>query len=139
MISIIYLDRFFSNDPIGKTLPQTEIGQIIQREAAGGLKDYGIMFFRWYKDIHHWAMLEVYLIGFLITFSNVDKLQSSADATLTWGFYAFLGVMLASVLSSLTLNTQLVWKSLEGKRILRYQKRVASNENRTLSSVENST
>ena len=51
MISIIYADRFFRNDPVGKTLPDTEIGQIIQKETAGGLRDYGVMFFRWYHGI----------------------------------------------------------------------------------------
>ncbi len=115
VISCIYLDRLIRENPfgIGTLLYKNPISFAIRKMAVGGLKDYGVMFFRWYKEIHVWAMLEVYLLGFVITFTNVDKMASSADATPGYGFYAFLGIMLACVLSSVTLNAQLVWQLLD--------------------------
>ena len=107
VISIVYLNRmdvvrlYFSSS--------TRSPEHIRR----GLHDYGVMFFRWYKIVNPWLMLEVYLIGFLITFSNVDKMESTAHAVPGLGFYAFLGVLLVTVLSSLTLNSQLIWQSLD--------------------------
>ena len=113
VLSCIYLDRFIKFSPLATFVVETRIAQYVKSMAAGGIRDYGVMFFRWYKEVHHWAMLEVYLIGFLITLSQVEKMSSTADAQPDYGFYAFLAVMLATVLSSLTLNTQLVWHNLD--------------------------
>lgn len=119
VLSCIYLDRIIKENPfgIGTFIVKNPISFAIRATAAGGLKDYGVMFFRWYKEIHQWAMLEVYLLGFVITFTNVDKMASSADAQPGYGFYAFLGVMLACLLSSVTLNTQLVWQLLDKRQV----------------------
>jgi|GEM_PF-5613965 len=118
VISCIYLDRTIRHNPygLGTILLKNPLSFTLSRTLPGGLTDYGVMFFRWYKEIHPWAMLEVYLLGFMITFTNVDKMASTADAMPGYGFYAFLGVMLASILSSLTLNTQLVWQLLDKRR-----------------------
>lgn len=115
VITCIYLDRLIKENPygLGTMVLKNPISYAIRKSASGGLKDYGVMFFRWYKEIHPWAMLEVYLLGFVITFTNVDKMASSADAQPGYGFYAFLGVMLACILSSVTLNTQLIWQLLD--------------------------
>ncbi len=119
VISCIYLDRIIKENPygLGTVILKNPISFAIRSAAAGGLKDYGVMFFRWYKEIHPWAMLEVYLLGFVITFTNVDKMASSADAQPGYGFYAFIGVMLACLLSSVTLNTQLVWQFLDKRKV----------------------
>ena len=68
---------------IGTFLLRNPISYGIRKAAAGNLKDYGVMYFRWYKEIHPWAMLEVYLLGFVITFTNVDKMASAADGLKT--------------------------------------------------------
>lgn len=118
VLSSIYLDRFIVNNPygLGSLLLNNPIAYLIRRSAVGELKDYGVMFFRWYKFIHPWVMLEVYLLGFVITYTNVDKMASSADAQPGYGFYAFIGIMLVSTLTSVTLNGHLVWQSLDKRR-----------------------
>jgi paraquat-inducible protein A len=115
VITCIYLDRLITENPygLGTFFYKNPISYSIRKASSGNLKDYGVMFFRWYKKIHPWAMLEVYLLGFVITFTNVDKMASAADAQPGYGFYAFIGVMLATLLSSVTLNTQLVWQILD--------------------------
>jgi len=115
VLTCIYLDRLIKQNPfgLGTFVLRNPISFAIRKAAVGELKDYGVMFFRWYKEIHPWAMLEVYLLGFVITFTNVDKMASAADAQPGYGFYAFLGVMLACLLSAVSLNTQLVWQILD--------------------------
>lgn len=115
VISCIYLDRLIKENPygLGTLLVRNPLSFAIRKAAVGGLKDYGVMFFRWYKEVHPWAMLEVYLLGFVITFTNVDKMASAADAQPGYGFYAFLGVMLVTIISSVTVNRQLIWQILD--------------------------
>jgi paraquat-inducible protein A len=119
VISSIHLDRILKENPygLGTIILKNPIAFAIRSAAVGGPKDYGVMFFRWYKEIHPWAMLEVYLLGFVITFTNVDKMAASADAQPGYGFYAFLGIMMACLLSSVTLNTQLVWQLLDKRQV----------------------
>ncbi len=121
VLTCIYLDRIIIENPygLGTLIQKNPISFAIKKASAGNLKDYGVMFFRWYKEVHPWAMLEVYLLGFVITFTNVDKMASAADATPGYGFYAFLGIMLVCVLSSVTLNTQLVWQILDKREARR--------------------
>lgn len=107
VISIVYLNR------MEKVRQYFSTSDHSAEEIRKGLHDYGVLFFRWYKLVNPWLMLEVYLIGFLITFSNVDKMESTAHAVPGLGFYAFLGLMLVTILSSLTLNSQFVWQCLD--------------------------
>jgi len=118
VFSSIYLDEFIKRNPygLGTLVVKNPISYAIRKSAAGGLKDYGVMFYRWHKEIRPWAMLEVYLLGFVITFTNVDKMASAADAQPGYGFYAFLGVMLVCILSSVTLNNLLIWQLLDKRK-----------------------
>lgn len=111
-LSSIYIQKM-KETAIGKILLKQNIAVIIRRESVGTIQDYGVMFFRWYKEVNQFAMLEVYLLGFMVTFTNVGKMGSFIQAYPSWGFYAFIGVMLTIVLSGLTLNSQLVWQKLD--------------------------
>lgn len=115
VISSIYLEQFIQRNPfgLGTFVLKNPISFAIRKSTVGDLQDYGVMFFRWYKLVTPWAMLEVYLLGFVITFTNVDKMASAADAQPGYGFYAFLGVMFACLLSAVSLNSQLVWQILD--------------------------
>ena len=51
-------------------------------------------FMHWFYHISPWNMLEVYLIGVMVTLVKILQL---ADLKLEWGFYAFCGLMLCSI------------------------------------------
>ncbi|PCI46909.1 MAG: hypothetical protein COB51_06550 [Moraxellaceae bacterium] len=105
-ISAIYLDRMINARQIVDPLME---GQQSSRRVLR----CGVAFFRWYQAVNPWVMLEVYLIGFLVTMSNVDKVLVNPGAGPGPGFYAFLVVMLTTILSSLLLNSQFVWQCLD--------------------------
>ncbi|PCJ18839.1 MAG: hypothetical protein COB04_06710 [Gammaproteobacteria bacterium] len=103
VISVIYLDRLVGSSAGAKQ----------GANAPGVLLSYGVTFFRWYQLINPWIMLEVYLMGFLISIGNLDKALVNPGAVPGLGFYAFCVVMLVSILSSLTLNSHYVWQCLD--------------------------
>lgn len=69
---------------------------------------------RWlYRSYHHlreWGMLEVYLMGILV---SIVKLMDMADLTLGVGLFCFVALLLAQVWLEVTMSPQQVWEALE--------------------------
>ena len=66
--------------------------------------------FRFYHKLDTWAMLEVYMLGLLIAFT---KLGDLAEVITGIGLYSFIGLMLVSILASITLDEDEVWQTME--------------------------
>ncbi len=62
---------------------------------------------RWLLPMRPWAMLEVYLLGVLVA---VVKLAQMASVELGVGFYAFLGLVLATSAVASLLDPHEVWR-----------------------------
>jgi len=77
----------------------------LRRKFAGAAK-----VFRVYRFIDEWGMLEVYMLGILVA---LTKLGAFADVYLGLGFYSFIGLLLITVFSSASLDSQFVWNELE--------------------------
>ncbi len=60
-----------------------------------------------------WSMVEVYLIGVVVT---LVKLSSIADIGFLSGFYVFLFLMIIDALISLTLPRKRIWQSIISKQ-----------------------
>lgn len=66
--------------------------------------------FRFFTYLDSWAMLEVYMIGLLV---SVIKLIGMADVTPGIGMLCFVGMMLSSIAAKVTLRQQGVWRKIE--------------------------
>jgi paraquat-inducible protein A len=77
--------------------------------------------FRFYGYLGPWGMLEVYMIGVLI---SVTKLIDLADLHMGVGLFCFVGLLLANTLATLTLDKEQVWTHIE--KISRKKERLTS-------------
>lgn len=75
-----------------------------------GARGYGRWLFRTYHHLREWGMLEVYLMGILV---SIVKLVDMADLTLGLGLYCFIGLLLAQVWLEVTMSPQQIWEALE--------------------------
>jgi paraquat-inducible protein A len=66
--------------------------------------------FRVYTRLDSWTMLEVYLIGLLV---SVIKLQGMAAVMPGMGMLCFVGVMLANIAIKVSLNYHEVWRKID--------------------------
>ena len=71
----------------------------------------------WYKNLmlfyHHvdsWEMLEVFLIGILV---SIIKLKDMADLSFNLGLLCFSGLMLCVLSLKITLDKQLIWDDFD--------------------------
>jgi len=67
-------------------------------------------FFRFYSHLDSWAMLEVYMIGLLV---SVIKLIGMASVKPGIGLVCFVGMMLASIAVKVSLDRHGVWRRIE--------------------------
>ena len=67
-------------------------------------------FFRFYHALDAWGMLEVYMLGLLIAFT---KLGDIAEVITGIGLYSFAGLMIVSVLCSVTIDKDEIWQRME--------------------------
>ena len=69
---------------------------------------------RWlYRSYHHlreWGMLEVYLMGILV---SIVKLVDMADLTLGIGLFCFIGLLLSQIWLEVTMSPHQIWEALE--------------------------
>ena len=69
---------------------------------------------RWlYRSYHHlreWGMLEVYLIGILV---SIVKLIGMADLSVGVGLFCFIGLLLAQIWLEISMSPQQIWAALE--------------------------
>ncbi len=66
--------------------------------------------FRWYGPITPWAMIDVYLLGFLVAFTRIVAL---ASIHLDTALFSLVGVMLAMAAADATLDAETVWRALD--------------------------
>lgn len=72
--------------------------------------DWGRWLYRTYHHLREWGMLEVYLMGILV---SIVKLIDMADLTLGMGLFCFIGLLLAQVWLEVTMSPQQIWEALE--------------------------
>ena len=66
--------------------------------------------FRFYIHLEDWAMVEVYLLGIMVT---VIKMYDTADISYGLGFYCFIALVLATLGTTDVLDKRLFWALLE--------------------------
>lgn len=66
--------------------------------------------FRYYLHLQEWGMVEVYLLGIIIT---IIKMTGTADISYDPGFFCFLGLVFASMGVTSVIDQQLFWKRME--------------------------
>lgn len=69
--------------------------------------------FRLYHHLEEWGMLDVYMLGIIV---SVVKLLSMAEIYPGFGLWAYAGLLLASILATTSLNPYEVWEMLLEKR-----------------------
>jgi paraquat-inducible protein A len=75
---------------------------------------YGMLLYRIYHHLREWGMLEVYMMGILV---SLVKLVDLADLSLGIGLVCFIGLLLVQVWLEITMSPQQVWSALdEGNR-----------------------
>ncbi|WP_163834529.1 paraquat-inducible protein A [Spartinivicinus ruber] len=70
--------------------------------------------FRGYQKLDTWSMLEVYMLGILV---SMIKLLELAELHFGLGLACFIGLLLAVILVRVTLNKHQVWSLLEQYRV----------------------
>ena len=66
--------------------------------------------FRSVRSIGVWGMLEVYMLGILV---SIIKLKDMATLEMGIGLYAFVALLVVVILATVTLNPREVWERLE--------------------------
>lgn len=76
-------------------------------------------FFRIFNYLESWAMVEVFLLGIMIT---IIKMQDSTEIYFGAGFFCFIGLVLVTMATSLTVCKESFWMLIEskGKRSWQY-------------------
>ncbi len=67
--------------------------------------------FRWYETLKPWSMVDVYLLGFLVA---LTRLAVIATVHLDTALYALIGLMLSAAAANAFLDTEAVWRALDG-------------------------
>lgn len=93
--------------PLLKLLCQLMVLLCIRWRMALG---WGRWLYRSYHHLREWGMLEVYLMGILV---SIVKLMDMADLTLGMGLFCFIGVLLAQVWLEVTMSSHQIWQALE--------------------------
>lgn len=66
--------------------------------------------FRWVQTLRPWAMVEVYLLGYVVAYT---RLTAIAWVTVEAGTFALAALVLATLLVDVTLDVDSVWDALE--------------------------
>lgn len=70
------------------------------------------LFFRIYHYLDSWAMVEVFLLGIMIT---IIKMQDSTEIYFNTGFFCFIGLVVVTMATSLTVCKESFWMLIESK------------------------
>ena len=70
---------------------------------------YGLLLYRLYHHLREWGMLEVYLMGVLV---SIVKLSSFAGLSLGLGLGCFVAMLLAQLWLEVTMSPQQIWAAL---------------------------
>ena len=66
--------------------------------------------FRLYQPISPWAMVDVYLLGFLVAYT---RLTAMASVHLDTALYSLIGLMVSMAAADAALDTEAVWRALD--------------------------
>jgi paraquat-inducible protein A len=66
--------------------------------------------FRWYRPLSAWAMIDVYLLGFLVAYT---RLTAIASVHLDTALYALIGLMISMAAADAALDAEAVWRALD--------------------------
>jgi len=66
--------------------------------------------FRYYHHMDEWGMLEVYMIGVLVT---IIKMLHMAKVEYDVGFYCFIGLLTATLASTAVLDKKYFWRKID--------------------------
>lgn len=72
-------------------------------------KALGMLLYRTYHHLREWGMLEVYLLGILV---SIIKLRDMAELSLGIGLACFAGLLVVQVWLELVMSPQQVWEAL---------------------------
>lgn len=75
-------------------------------------RSYGLLLYRIYHHLREWGMLEVYLMGILV---SIVKLVDIASPTLDVGLGCFIALLLAQVWLEVTMSPHQIWEALAGE------------------------
>ncbi len=75
-------------------------------------RSYGLLLYRIYHHMREWGMLEVYLMGILV---SLVKLADLADVTLGLGLLCFIALLLVQVWLEVLMSPQQIWQELAGE------------------------
>ncbi len=75
-------------------------------------RSYGLLLYRIYHHMREWGMLEVYLMGTLV---SIVKLIGLADVTLGFGLACFVALLLIQVWLEVTMTPHQIWEALSGE------------------------
>ncbi|MCL7462752.1 paraquat-inducible protein A [Pseudomonas sp. NW5] len=93
--------------PLLKLLCQLAVLLCIQWRMARG---WGRGLYRAYHHLREWGMLEVYLIGILV---SIVKLVDMADLRVGVGLFCFIALLLAQIWLEVSMSPQQIWAALE--------------------------
>lgn len=77
--------------------------------ATGWFKGYGLWWYRSYHHLKEWGMLEVYLLGILV---SIIKLASMAELGLGSGLLCFIALFLVQVWLEVVMSPEQIWQAL---------------------------
>jgi paraquat-inducible protein A len=66
--------------------------------------------FRWYEPIRPWAMIDVYLLGFMVAYT---RLAAMASVHLDTALFSLIGVMISMAAADAALDMETVWQALD--------------------------
>ena len=95
--------------PLLKLLMQLAVLLSIRWDIGRG---YGLLLYRIYHHLREWGMLEVYLMGILV---SIVKLVDIASPTLDVGLGCFIALLLAQVWLEVTMSPHQIWEALSGE------------------------
>ena len=78
----------------------------------GIARHIGMLLYRGYHHLREWGMLEVYLMGILV---SIVKLIDMADLSLGIGLACFVALLFTQVWLEVTMSPHQVWEALGGE------------------------
>lgn len=78
----------------------------------GVAKTWGFLFYRIYHQLREWGMLEVYLIGTLV---SLVKMADMAEMTLDIGMACFVALLVVQIRLEVVMTPHAVWQALESR------------------------
>lgn len=75
-------------------------------------RGYGLQLYRIYHHLRDWGMLEVYLMGILV---SIVKLADIAAMSLGVGLFCFIALLLVQVWLEVTMSAHQIWQELSAE------------------------